>query len=134
MSDLLRAIEEVRRWALRPQNRWSAGRLTVLGDAAHPMLPFMARGANQAIEDAAVLAACLARVTDVSGIPGALRATGRCGTPTHTGPAWSRGNARTMHLADGAEQRRRDAAVDGYLALRNMAWLYVYDAERAAGQ
>ncbi len=40
---------------------WSDGPVTLLGDACHPMLPFMAQGACQAIEDAAVLARCLDR-------------------------------------------------------------------------
>lgn len=42
-----------------PVARWSAGRCTLLGDAAHPMLPFLAQGASQAIEDAVTLAGCL---------------------------------------------------------------------------
>jgi salicylate hydroxylase len=46
--------------ALPPLARWSAGRATLLGDAAHPLLPFLASGAVAAIEDAAVLAAQLA--------------------------------------------------------------------------
>jgi salicylate hydroxylase len=50
------------RWPLHdraPLDRWYTGRIVLAGDAAHPMLPFAAQGANQAIEDAAVLAACL---------------------------------------------------------------------------
>lgn len=43
----------------RPLDRWTEGRITLLGDAAHPMLPYMAQGAVQAIEDAVVLARCL---------------------------------------------------------------------------
>jgi salicylate hydroxylase len=46
--------------ALPPLTRWSIGRTTLLGDAAHPLLPFLASGAVAAIEDAAVLAAQLA--------------------------------------------------------------------------
>lgn len=45
-----------------PMPRWSKGHATLLGDAAHPMTPFMAQGAGQAIEDAVVLARCLADV------------------------------------------------------------------------
>src|SRR5436309_16107994 len=50
-------------WALfdrDPLPRWSVGRTTLLGDACHPMYPFMGQGAAQAIEDGAALAACLA--------------------------------------------------------------------------
>jgi salicylate hydroxylase len=47
-----------------PLARWGNGRMTLLGDAAHPMLPFLAQGAAMAIEDAAVLAAALAATPD----------------------------------------------------------------------
>jgi salicylate hydroxylase len=55
------------KWALyerRPISRWSQGPAALLGDAAHPMLPFLAQGAAMAIEDAAVAAQCLARTPD----------------------------------------------------------------------
>ena len=45
---------------------WGKGRVTLLGDACHPTLPFMAQGAAMAIEDGAVLAACLRRDEEVS--------------------------------------------------------------------
>lgn len=50
------------KWALydrQPMESWSKGRVTLLGDACHPTLPFMAQGAAMAIEDSAVLASCL---------------------------------------------------------------------------
>ncbi|MBM7118395.1 FAD-dependent monooxygenase [Archangium primigenium] len=49
----------------RPLPRWSQGRVTLLGDAAHPMTPNMGQGGCQAIEDAVVLARCLAREAEV---------------------------------------------------------------------
>lgn len=60
------------KWALfahAPLETWHKGRVAVLGDAAHPMLPFMGQGAAQAIEDAIILARCLRETSDV---PGAL--------------------------------------------------------------
>jgi 2-polyprenyl-6-methoxyphenol hydroxylase-like FAD-dependent oxidoreductase len=45
-----------------PLPRWGEGRMTLLGDACHPMLPFMAQGAGMALEDAVVLARCLESV------------------------------------------------------------------------
>ncbi|MFJ4412925.1 FAD-dependent monooxygenase [Streptomyces sp. NPDC088925] len=59
---LLGAGHDVRRWALydrEPLERWSTARTTLLGDAAHPMLPHHGQGANQAIEDGVALAVCL---------------------------------------------------------------------------
>jgi salicylate hydroxylase len=55
------------KWALyerRPIRGWSKGPVALLGDAAHPMFPFLAQGAAMAIEDAAVVAGCLARMPD----------------------------------------------------------------------
>ena len=52
------------KWALLargPMQRWSEGRVTLLGDACHPTLPFLGQGAVMAIEDAYVVAACLAQ-------------------------------------------------------------------------
>jgi salicylate hydroxylase len=57
------------RWALynRPPVRgWSTARATLLGDAAHPTLPFMAQGAAMAIEDSAILARALERASSTS--------------------------------------------------------------------
>lgn len=59
---LLDAVEEVTRSALHvrdPMPAWARGQATLLGDAAHPMVPFMAQGACMAIEDAVVLARAL---------------------------------------------------------------------------
>ena len=60
---LMGAIEQPFQWALlgrTPRPGWAQGRVCLLGDAAHPTLPFLAQGANMAIEDAAVMAACVA--------------------------------------------------------------------------
>jgi salicylate hydroxylase len=61
---LLDACDSVLKTALYerdPMLSWSRGRAVLLGDACHPMLPFMAQGAGMAIEDAVVLARCLTR-------------------------------------------------------------------------
>ncbi|MGG5817732.1 FAD-dependent monooxygenase [Falsiroseomonas sp. HW251] len=65
---LLDACDEVLKtalWERDPLPFWSKGRVTLLGDAAHPMLPFMAQGACQAAEDAVVLARCVAEAPDI---------------------------------------------------------------------
>jgi salicylate hydroxylase len=67
LLDLLALPETWSKWALydrRPLSNWSRGPVALLGDAAHPMLPFLAQGAAMAIEDAAVAAQCLARMPD----------------------------------------------------------------------
>ncbi len=63
---VLRAVEKTFRWALydrEPLPTWTKQRLSLLGDAAHPMLPHLGQGANQAIEDGMALATILARAT-----------------------------------------------------------------------
>ncbi|MEV4807673.1 FAD-dependent monooxygenase [Nonomuraea sp. NPDC049421] len=69
---IVSAIDAVGRWVLRdraPLERWSTARTTLLGDAAHPMLPHHGQGANQAIEDAAALALCLGQAPRGPGWP-----------------------------------------------------------------
>jgi salicylate hydroxylase len=64
---LIRNIDAPFKWALMvrpPMSRWSAGRITLVGDACHPTLPFLGQGGVMAIEDAYVLAACLAKHFD----------------------------------------------------------------------
>lgn len=59
---LIDAVEEWRRWPLfdrMPARRWSVERAVVIGDAAHPVVPFLAQGACLAVEDAAALAKAL---------------------------------------------------------------------------
>jgi salicylate hydroxylase len=66
---LLRQVEKTFRWALydrEPLPVWTKGRLTLLGDAAHPMLPHLGQGANQSIEDGMALATILARANRVT--------------------------------------------------------------------
>jgi salicylate hydroxylase len=62
IHEIVRNIETPYKWALlgrEPLARWSFGRVTLLGDAAHPTLPMLAQGANMAIEDGMVLSRCL---------------------------------------------------------------------------
>src|SRR5688500_2814865 len=61
---IIAQIDTTFRWGLydrEPLQTWTSGRLTLLGDAAHPMLPHLGQGANQAIEDGVALAAVLGR-------------------------------------------------------------------------
>jgi salicylate hydroxylase len=102
---LLRSAVFVR----KPPDRWSFGRITLLGDAAHAMQPFAAQGAAQAIEDAIVLAACVEGV-DSSGVAGALQRYEQLRTERAADvQESSRTAALSYYLPDGDEQRERDA-------------------------
>jgi salicylate hydroxylase len=71
---LLASVDTTFTWGLydrEPLTRWTQGRLCLLGDAAHPMLPHMGQGANQAIEDAMALATLL-RGASAADVPKAL--------------------------------------------------------------
>ena len=65
---VLAACPAVHRWAILerpPLDRWHDGRMVLIGDAAHPMTPYMAQGAAMAMEDAVVLARALAASSDI---------------------------------------------------------------------
>lgn len=69
---VLNACPDCHKWAIlerEPLPRWSDGRVALLGDACHPMTPYMAQGAATSIEDAAILARCLDKVEgdDIAG-------------------------------------------------------------------
>ncbi len=72
VKTIIRNIDTPYKWALlgrEPLDHYAQGRVCVMGDAAHPTLPFLAQGANMALEDAVVIARCL----DRSDIPAALQ-------------------------------------------------------------
>jgi 6-hydroxynicotinate 3-monooxygenase len=75
VTNVLAACPDVHKWAIVDRDelaRWSDRNVTLLGDACHPMTPYMAQGAAMAIEDAAVLSRCLAGV-ERDGIADAFR-------------------------------------------------------------
>jgi salicylate hydroxylase len=120
------------KWALHdraPMGRWSQGRITLLGDACHPTLPFMAQGAAMAIEDAAVLADCLAA-------EGGERALRRYETLRLKRTAriqnGSRRNATLFHLS-GVKAWLRDRAARK-AGERTMDGLYGYNVFEAMNQ
>lgn len=122
------------KWAIYdrdPLSRWSVGRVTLLGDAAHAMLPYLAQGACQAIEDAAVLARCLEDGhDDVAGALATYEATRRPRT-TQVQEAARRGET-TFHLSDWREVWRRNQALReaqrSGVTNSPTGWLYDYDA------
>ena len=129
---LIGAFPETFIWALHDRAelpRWSDGRVTLLGDACHPMLPMMAQGAAQSIEDGAALASLLkATPDDVSGAL-ARYETVRKPRATRLQQA-SAANRTRFHLHDGEAQRARDEALatSGDRSIANIGWLYAHDA------
>jgi salicylate hydroxylase len=126
--ELIAQAEGWHRWALYdlpPLRQWGDGPVTMLGDAAHPMLPFLAQGAAMAIEDAAVLAASIARAPD--DIPGAMRRYERTRQRrTRRTQKSARRNSRAYHTR-GTEAVLRNLylrMIGGKLLLRSYDWLY----------
>src|ERR1700743_891608 len=91
-----------------PIERWSDRRIALLGDAAHAMAPFQAQGSAQAIEDAYVLAACLAADEDPTSAITRYESIRLTHAAELQGSAASAAN--TFYLPDGDEQQARDAA------------------------
>jgi salicylate hydroxylase len=131
---IIGAADETFKWALfdrTPLPRWSDGRVTLLGDSCHPMLPFMGQGAAQAIEDAATLTSCLLKFPD--DVPEALRLYEQLRLPrTARLQGMSDTNKTRFHMPDGPAQKARDAemakgATDWSLAA--ITWVYEHDAQ-----
>ena len=128
VRDFLALPDRWLKWALHdvpPLGHWSEGPVTLLGDAAHPMLPFLAQGAAMAIEDAAVLADCLGRYPD--DIPSAMRRYERARRRrTARVQNAARRNGRTYHMSP-AEAALRNTFLrlaGGKALLRRYNWLY----------
>ena len=134
---IIRRIKMPFKWALMvrgPMPRWSKGRITLLGDACHPVLPFLGQGGVMAIEDAYVIAACLKKYF------------------TDPAAAFARyediRRERTAVVVRKSHENRRDVfspalgekdAIAGEVARQwqqvrlreRMDWLYAYDATAA---
>ena len=132
LSLLGRVEEPIFRWALydrEPLEQWGIGTTTLLGDACHPMLPFMAQGSCQAIEDAVVLARCLSDV-NTSDAPSALRRyeDARQGRTAQVQTS-SLMNRDLFHMVDGQEQKDRDMIFSiSPPGMSILDWVYEYDA------
>ncbi len=132
--DLLRVAPDWRKWPLfdcKPIGSWVAGRVALMGDAAHPILPFLAQGAAQAIEDAGALGDVL---TCGQNIETSLRAyqEARCLRAARV-QRESRRQAKIYHLAGPAAFLRDMAlrALGPQKMLARYDWLY--DAHHAKG-
>jgi salicylate hydroxylase len=114
------------RWALNnraPVTEWSTSRATLLGDAVHPTLPYMAQGAVMAIEDSAVLARCLSGAEPIAD---ALRRYQRNRAERTTRIVReSTEHGRMFQIVDAAEMKR--AFQERNIAKSRAEWLYSYD-------
>ena len=120
------------RWGLfhrPPLGRWTKGRVTLLGDAAHQLAPHHGQGANQSVEDAVVLAACLADAGS-SPLAEALERYERLRRGrTRKVQYASISAADVLHLPDGDNADQRNArlgSLEG--ALHHLGWIHEFDA------
>lgn len=132
---IIDVVDETFIWAVldrKPIDRWSFGRITMLGDSCHPMLPFMGQGAAQAIEDAAAIAACLLRHGD--DVEAALKLYEAVRLPRASklqDVSWE--NKARLHMPDGPAQVERDAQMVRGMndwSYESIAWMYAHDASQ----
>ena len=132
---IIRQLGTPYKWALMvrgPMQRWSRGRIALLGDACHPTLPFMGQGAVMAIEDGYVLASCLAKHGADPAAAFARYEAIRCGRTaavvrkSHE----MRGQAFSPALADPHQEGAAAIARDWQQVRvrERLDWLYAYDA------
>src|SRR5258705_389768 len=132
IGEVLKQVDKTFRWALydrEPLPGWTKGRLTLLGDAAHPMLPHLGQGANQSIEDGMALATILAQA-DTSAIPAALLAYERLRRErVAEGQLCARKHGLRVDSASG-DLGIRDKELAAHAEFRKQ--LYSYDVESRA--
>lgn len=128
---LIRNLSTPYKWAMmvrEPMPKWTVGRVTLLGDACHSMLPMLAQGAVMAIEDGYILARCLAG----SEVPEALsRYEAARRERTRKVVEGSAANAKRFHnpqLADATEAKKYvDREWDPKRVAERYEWLFRYD-------
>jgi salicylate hydroxylase len=126
-------VDETFIWAVLdrpPIPRWSFSRVTMLGDACHPMIPFMGQGGAQAIEDAVAITACLQKCGD--DVQAGLKIYETVRLPRTSqiqNGSWD--NKTRFHMPDGPGQVSRDALMAKSMtdwSYRAIAWVYGHDA------
>ena len=128
---VLTQVKSCFRWGLydrEPLRTWTNGRLTLLGDAAHAMLPHAGQGANQAIEDGVALAAILAQA-DRATVPQALKVYESVRRERTAGvQQLSRRNGARGMASQNLDARDREMSNEA----AGRAWIWNYDAEAEA--
>ncbi|KAJ5502150.1 hypothetical protein N7463_005024 [Penicillium fimorum] len=147
LEKIIGLIQKTIKWPLIsgvPLSRWVNGKVLILGDAAHAMLPYMSQGAAMAVEDGAALARSLSKIENAADIPKALSIfeqvrIERAGMMQEA----SLLNGKLWHFADGPLQEARDAAMkpetlglpfshspNQWSDPATQMWCYGYDAEQ----
>ena len=139
LQRLFERAREVFKWGLfdrDPMPGWTVGRVTLLGDAAHPMLPYLSQGAAMAMEDGLVLARMLAESPE--DVAPALRRYEAIRIPrTARVQLTSRAQGQKNHLISPWARLRRDLVyrlrnlIDPQSTGLKAGWVYEYDAARA---
>ncbi|MGY6529384.1 MAG: FAD-dependent monooxygenase [Cyanobacterium sp.] len=133
LKDLVSNPEPCFKWGLfdhKPLPFWTQGKITLLGDSAHPLLPFQAQGAAMAIEDAYILARCIDQETTIE--QAFKKYQNLRLQRTAQVQQTSRNNADIFH-ATGIKAMVRDtglkliSSVHGELLNQKTAWIYNYD-------
>lgn len=133
VTEMVGAVEDDPAWwALHdypPLARWAAGRVVLIGDAAHAMLPHQGQGANQAIKDAVALARILSEARPDDYKNAFHRYEAMRMKRTRRARRYSRLPAMYLHMPDGAEAERQDARIQRLH--EDIAWIHAYDIEEA---
>lgn len=142
LRQIFEATERCYKWALYdrdPLPSWGRDRITLLGDSAHAMLPYLAQGAGQSLEDACVLAAMLASTPDDPSA--ALKRYENLRLPrTRQIQLGARARGKLNHLTSPWARLKRDVGIRlrawraGKDAMHEAAWIYGYDAGQVHGE
>ncbi|RKX43810.1 MAG: monooxygenase, partial [Verrucomicrobia bacterium] len=134
--EMLSSVPVGDRWAMNYRmmlGRWSKGRITLMGDAAHAIVPHHGQGANQSIEDAVVLADCIAdmgssSLSDMQKRYEHLR-HGRARKVVHASVT----TGDMLHLPEGKNRDQRDARLASAKAMQHhLDWIHGFDASNFA--
>jgi salicylate hydroxylase len=134
VQTIIQNIDAPYKWALMvrgPMQQWSKGRVTLLGDACHPTLPFLGQGGVMAIEDAYIVAACLQTYADNVAVAGRRYEDIR---KERTSAVVRKSHENRKQALNPALANQDEAVVSTAeewqqsLARERLDWLYTYDA------